>query len=141
MTSTLPRTAHGLKHYAGGRENHPSCPTLTCATNIRLWLRDLELEFGSHWTEVEKIDLAKQYAVGSAYGLICNTVRREEYVWSEVKQNLLCIFNENQTYYEMKTELVTSRRRTGESIPEFWSRLECIVFLIILKSNPVLKTI
>lgn len=146
MAANPPYAVHGLIYYADGRENHPACPAETCAKNVRLWICDLEARFGDHWTEIDKIGAAKQYTLSSAFDRICNTVRREAYVWSEVKQHLLLVFNagnEDKTYYEGKAKLVTARHRTGGTIPQFWNRLNDITPLlkrIILKSNPGLKT-
>lgn len=67
--------------------------------------------------------MAKQYALGSPFSLICTTVEAVGYDWNAIRQQLLDTFPDDKTYYERKAELAKVTRNTGETLSAFWVRL------------------
>lgn len=115
---------HGLKYYAGGHEKDPNDPTKPCLKSISKWLRDIDALTADNWTDLGKIQLAKQHALGAAFDLICVTVDNEGNKWEKVKERLKDVFPDEKTFFERKAELAASRRQTGETMPDFWVRLQ-----------------
>lgn len=120
----------GLKHYAGGRVTHPDHPSIVCAPCVRAWLRDIDARTAGNWDDTGRIDLARQHVLGAARVLIDITVDQHGYDWSKVKQALIDIFQGGETYYDIRDELVRSRRQRGETLHEFWVRLRDLVLTL-----------
>ena len=113
----------GLKYFAGGRSKDPENPTLSCTPSVKQWVKDIDARTVDNWTDSGRIQLAKQYALGTAFKLICTTVDAVGLDWSKVKKELLEVFPDDKTYYEKKADLATARRNTGETLSDFWVRL------------------
>lgn len=113
----------GLKYFVGGRDKDPANPTFSCTTSVKQWVKDIDARTADNWTDLGKIQLAKQHALGPAFRLITTTVEAVGYDWNKVKEQLLEVFPDEKTYFERKADLATARRQSGETLSEFWVRL------------------
>ncbi len=64
----------GLKYFSGSEERYTAYPSLPCHTNPRDFFTDLESRTQLNWDETGKLELAKQYCLGSARVLLDNIV-------------------------------------------------------------------
>lgn len=113
----------GLKYYCGGRVTVPGNSSLVCETRVDAWINDIEARTAENWTEAGKIQIIKQYALGSAYTLITLVISEKGEDWDSIKQTLRKVFPDPFSYAERKAQATGARRNTGESITEFCIRL------------------
>lgn len=57
----------GLHYFCGVAEKSHSAPTLKCTTNAQRWIVDIENRTKENWDDDGRIELAKQYALDSAF--------------------------------------------------------------------------
>ena len=113
----------GLNYFCG-RDGHPDKPNLLYEPNAELWVSDVEARSsGSDWTEEGRIQLARQYTIGSACELISTVIREEGINWDKIKAKLLLVYQDPDNYETKKRQLTTSKRKTGETLGEYWIRL------------------
>ena len=57
----------GLPYFCGGSESSPSASNLKCITSAHSWIVDIGNRTRTNWDDEGRIELAKQYALDSAY--------------------------------------------------------------------------
>ena len=56
-----------LPYFCGGSESNPSAPNLKCITSAHSLIGNIENRTRNNWDDEGRIELAKQYALDSAY--------------------------------------------------------------------------
>ena len=117
----------GLPYFCGGAERSQSAPTLKCATNAHDWMVDIENRTRENWDDDGRIELAKQYALDSAYTHMTHCASKHSHDWGKVKDAFLEVYPEERTLPSLMTELAAVTRRQGETLTELFIRIEGIV--------------
>ena len=117
----------GLPYFCGGEERSQSAPHLKCISNAHAWIRDLENRTQANWTDAGRIELAKQYALDSAYTHMTHCATRQRNNWEEVKREFLEIYPEAKSLPSLMHELSSVTRQPRETITELYIRIQGIV--------------
>ncbi len=94
-TKNYSSCAQGLKYFCGGEERYTAYPSLPCHTNPRDFFTDLESRTQLNWDETGKLELAKQYCLGSARVLLENVIANHGQDYDLVKEGFLKLFPDN----------------------------------------------
>lgn len=115
----------GLNYFNGlNKRKHSDYPTLELNPSIRGWIGDIDSRTQENWTDRGKIELAKMYALGRMRNVIVDVAEELNYKWADVKDRLFQYFPSDKTYAEWCNELSTATRQTGETLFEFFIRLD-----------------
>ena len=117
----------GLRYFCGGAEQSNISPTLKCSTNAHRWIDDIDNRTKENWDDFGRIELAKQYALDSAFTHLAHCASKHKNVWSEVKKAFLEIYPEERTLPSLMTELAAVTRKHGETLTELYIRIEQLV--------------
>ena len=117
----------GLPYFCGGEDRSQSAPHLKCISNAHAWIRDLENRTRANWTDEGRIELAKQYALDSAYTHITQCVTSQGINWEAVKREFLEIYPDEKSLPSLMNELSSVTRQPRETITELYIRIEGIV--------------
>lgn len=117
----------GLPYFCGGEERSQTVPNVKCATSAHAWIKDLENRTRTNWTDDGKIELAKQYALDSAYTHMIHCATKYQNNWNEVKTSFLEIYPEDRSLPSLISELSSVTRQPRETITELFIRVEGIV--------------
>lgn len=121
----------GLSYYAAGKEKDTADSTRLYCRSVKEWLKQIEALTVDNWSSQGRVQLAKQYAVGPPLELITITEQRYGSDWEKVKERLLEFFPDEEPVAKKMTALASARRQQGETLPEFWVRLNVLVAKII----------
>lgn len=113
----------GLTYFCGGPETFAGNPQLLCATTLLEWLKDIDARTAVQWDDAGRVQLCKQYALGPVFSAVTNAVREHGNDWTKVKSDLLLVFPDTKSFETKRMELVAMRRRPGETLPEFYTRI------------------
>ena len=80
----------------------------------------------TNWDEGH-IELAKQYALDSAYTHITHCASKYKHDWAHVRQAFLEIYPEDRSLPSLMHELLSVTLRTRETLTELYIRIESIV--------------
>lgn len=108
----------GLHYFCGGAEKSHSAPTLKCTTNAQRWIDDIENRTKENWDDDGRIELAKQYALDSAFTHLTLCASKHSHGWDKVKEAFLEIYPEERTLPSLMTELAAVTRKQGETLRE-----------------------
>ena len=117
----------GLPYFCGGSESSPSVPNLKCITSAHSWIVDIENRTRTNWDDEGRIELAKQYALDSAYTHINHCATKHKLDWANVKKAFLEIYPEDRSLPSLMHELSSVTRRPRETLTELYIRIEGIV--------------
>ena len=128
----------GLKYFNGGKEKDPSKPELVFEVNPKNWIRDIEARTADNFNDEGKIQVAKQYSIGTAFTAICSIVEVEGNDWEKVKTAFFKIFPDTLSFNERKAAVVRATRQPGETLTDFFVRLQAPI-LQLIKEEPEYK--
>jgi len=116
----------GLKYFCGGEERYPPYPNLPCHIDPRAFFTDLESRAAIHFDDTGKIELAKQYCLGGARTGIENAIKEHAnaLTYENVKNTFLKLFPTDEATKSSSELLSTARRRPGETLRNFYVRLD-----------------
>lgn len=97
-----------------------------CEKVARFWISDIEARTQLNWDVQGRIELSKQYALGSARELLLQCVQKCGQDWEAVKKAFLAIYPEPREYADLSQELHKAARQKGENIRDFSIRLNNI---------------
>ena len=117
----------GLPYFCGGEERSQYVPNVKCITSAHAWIKDLENRTRTNWTDEGRIEIAKQYALDSAYTHIIHCATKHQNDWEYVKTSFLEIYPEEKSLPTLITELTSVTRRPRETITQLYIRTEGIV--------------
>ena len=117
----------GLPYFCGGEERSQALPNVKCIKNAYAWIKDLENRTRTNWTDEGRIELAKQYALDSAFTHMTHCATKHRNNWKEVKENFLEIYPEEKSLTSLMSELSAVTRQPRETITELYIRTEGIV--------------
>ena len=117
----------GLPYFCGGAERSLSAPNLKCITSAHAWIKDLENRTRTNWTDEGRIELAKQYALDSAYTHISQCAARHRNAWVEARKDFLSLYPEERSLPSLMSELSSITRQPRETITELYIRTEGLV--------------
>ena len=124
----------GLRYFNGGKEWYEENPELLCEKSVSQWIEDLEARTRMNWTDEARIQLANQYTLGSAGNVILSAILAHGYCWEAVKDKLREIYPEKD-FVEHRVELRNAKRKSGETISEFYIRMDLLMQTMI-KMDP-----
>ena len=113
----------GLSYFCGGSTTAPGSPQTLCVDNVIEWLNDIDSRTEVQWTDAGRIQLCKQHALGTAHMAVTNAARLYKDDWEEVKKFLTKTYSDRKPFEIKRQELNSMRRRTGETMPDFFTRL------------------
>ena len=117
----------GLPYFCGGEERSPSVPNVKCIASAHAWIKDLENRTMTNWTDEGRIELAKQYALDSAYTHMTHCATQHKNDWDDVRKAFLDIYPEDRSLPSLISELSSVTRQPRETITELYIRVEGIV--------------
>ena len=117
----------GLLYIYGGSESSPSASNLKCITSAHAWIIDIEKKTRTNWDDEGRIDLAKQYALDSAYTHINYCASKYKLDWANIKKAFLEIYPENRSLPSLMHKFSSVTLRTRETLTEPYIRIEGIM--------------
>ncbi len=117
----------GLPYFCGGEEKSQTVPNVKCISSAHTWIQDIDNRTRTNWTDEGKIELAKQYALDSAYTHVTHCATKHQNDWDEVKRSFLEIYPEDRSLPSLISELSAVTRQPRETITELFIRVEGIV--------------
>ncbi|XP_045104892.1 uncharacterized protein LOC123504012 [Portunus trituberculatus] len=81
----------------------------------------------TNWTDEGRIELAKQYALDSAYTHMTHCATQHKNDWDDVRKAFLDIYPEDRSLPSLISELSSVTRQPRETITELYIRVEGIV--------------
>lgn len=117
----------GLPYFCGGSESSPSAPNKKCSKSAQSWIVDIENRTQTNWDEEGRIELAKQYALDSAYTHITHCATKYKHDWGKVKKAFLEVFPEDRTLPNLMHELSSVTRKPRETLTELYIRIADII--------------
>ena len=117
----------GLPYFCGGAVKSQTAPHLKCATSAQSWIRDLENRTQTNWDENGRIELAKSYALDSAYTHLVHCATKHKNVWEDVKKTFLEIYPDERSLPGLMGELSAVTRQPGETLTELYIRLQTLI--------------
>ena len=125
----------GLLYFCGGEARYGKDPEHTRGISASQWVEDLEARTKFNFTDEGKIELAKQYTVGTAIKVIMTVLQQGGYSWVAVKAKIVEVFPEEKDFANYRYELSNARRLPGETITEFYVRTDSLMQNLI-KMDP-----
>ena len=117
----------GLSYFCGGSVKSHSAPHLKCTTSAQSWIQDLENRTQINWDDGGRVELAKSYALDSAYTHLVHCAAKHKNVWDRVKASFLEIYPEERSLPSLMGELAAVTRQPGETLTELYIRLQTLI--------------
>ena len=117
----------GLPFFCGGSERSQSSPHLKCVTSAHQWIKDIDHRTVGNWDDEGRVELAKTYALDSAYVHMNHCVIKHQRVWKNVKEAFLEIYPEERSLPSLMAELSSVTRKPGETLTELYIRVETLI--------------
>ena len=117
----------GLPYFCGGASRSQSAPHLKCTTSAHSWINDIENRTQINWDDSGRVELAKTYALDSAYTHLVHCATKCKNQWKYVKSAFLEIYPEERSLPSLMGELATVTRQPGETLTELYVRLQTII--------------
>ena len=117
----------GLPYFCGGAEKSKTAPHLKCAVSAIQWIADIDNRTKGNWDDEGRVELAKTYALDSAYTHITHCATKYKRVWKDVKDAFLEIYPEERSLPSLMGELSSVTRQPGETLTELYIRIEALV--------------
>ncbi|MPC64699.1 hypothetical protein E2C01_058819 [Portunus trituberculatus] len=118
----------GLPYFCGGEKRSQMVPNVKCSTSAHAWIKDLENRTRTNWTDEGRIiELAKQYALDSAYTHMSHCATQNQNDWDDVKKQFLKIYPEERSFPSLISELSSVTCQPRETTTELYIRVEGIV--------------
>ena len=117
----------GLPYFCGGSEKSQTSPHLKCITSAHQWIKDIDNRTIGNWDDEGRVELAKTYALDSAYVHINHCALKHKRVWKDVKEAFLEIYPEERTLPSLMAELSSVTRKPGETLTELYIRVETLI--------------